>query len=108
MAVKRGRSAAPAKQVTRKKHGPKRKMFHQYNKATRIEMAKCGVLSKYSDFESFALSCNARGVKSDPHYLWNEFIKLPTRKEQDEYLKTIKERSVIVAKQIDDKAKKVK
>ena len=46
-----------------KKHGPKRHMFHAYNKAIRIEMAKLGMLKKESDSEARRQSEEAKTGK---------------------------------------------
>lgn len=55
---KRGSSSGP-----HKKHGPKKKMFHEYPKALRIEMAKLGMLKKEFDKEARAQSESAKAAK---------------------------------------------
>lgn len=47
----------------RKKHGPKKKMFHKYSKCIRIEMAKLGMLKKDVDSESREQSENAKNPR---------------------------------------------
>lgn len=75
MAVRKGGLAAPAKQKLRKSHGPKRRMFHKYDSTMRLAFARCGLLSKYCDYESFAQSVNAKGVKKFIPELWIDFQK---------------------------------
>ena len=104
MAQRKGGSVAPAKQKLRKNHGPKRKLFHDYDSTTRFHFGGTGVLSKYSNYESFALSCAARGAKSGVQDMWNEF-KVLDRKAQDEYLANIKENSIGATKRAEAKRK---
>lgn len=99
---------APQKVKLRKNHGPKRKMFHCWTSTMRLAFAKCGVLTKYYNFESFQASCTARGVRSDVADLYEEFIRLPDRKAQDEYLKNISENAKKVAAAKAKKAAKMK
>lgn len=89
-APRRGASPAPTKKQN-KSHGPKRHMFHDYNKALRIAFGQAGMLNKYHNRESFDLACTARGVRNCLNLLWNEYILLPTKKEKDLYLATIAE-----------------
>lgn len=72
----------------RKNHGPKRHLHHGFGpKALRQEMAKTGIFSKYTNFESFCLAMQARGVKADLHIMWDEFRKIPLiRLEDGEYI----------------------
>ena len=74
----------------------------------RLAFAKCGVLSKYHNFESFEASCSARGVRGDIADLYEEFIRLPDRKTQDAYLKNLKENAAKLAAKKEQKAKKAK
>lgn len=107
MAQRRGGSvAAPAKQKLRKNHGPKRHMFKDYKPMVH-EFAKAGLLTKYSDYESFALSCAARGVKSGVAEMWMEFRYLP-RDKQNEYLKNIRENSVAAVAKSEKRKKAAK
>ena len=46
-----------------KKHGPKKRMFHAYPKALRIEMAKLGMLKKDVDPEARQQSIDAKSGK---------------------------------------------
>lgn len=93
MAQFRGGSfATSAKQKLHKSHGPKRNMFRDYKPMVH-QFAKAGLLTKYNDYESFALSCTTRGVKSGIAEMWIEFRCLP-RDKQNEYLKNIRENSI--------------
>ena len=104
MAVRKGgKLAAPVKQRLRKNHGPKRHLWHGLDKVGRIDMGACGCLSKYWDKESFALACNARGVKMCINELWDEYKLLPTCVAKNEYLANIKDN---LKKILDKKAKK--
>ena len=93
MAVKKP-AAAPAKQKLRKTHGPKRKMFHCWSSTMRLHFANAGILDKYSNYESFVLSCGARGIRSDINDLWEEFIRLPDRPAKDKYLAELKDNAM--------------
>lgn len=46
-----------------KKHGPKKKMFHSYNKCLRVEMAKLGMLKKDADSEARTQSLENKNKK---------------------------------------------
>lgn len=92
-----GSVAAPAKQKLRKNHGPKRKLFHDWSKVARADLAQAGLLTKYYNYESFVLSCGARGIKTGTAEMWAEFSIL-TRAQQDDYLRHIKENSIKVTK----------
>ena len=96
MAVRKP-AAAPAKQKLRKNHGPKRKMFHCWSSTMRLHFANAGILDKYSNYESFVLSCGARGVRSDIESLWEEFYKLPDHQAKDKYLAELKDNAMRVA-----------
>lgn len=62
----------------RKNHGPKRHLHHGFGpKALRRELSKTGIFSKYTDFESFCLAMQSRGVKSELGLMWSEFRKIP-------------------------------
>lgn len=104
-ARKPGKVAAPVKQKLRKNHGPKKHLFKEFKPMVHL-FAQDGLLTKYNNFESFSLSCAARGVKNDVAEMWTEFRALP-RDKQDEYLKNIKENSVIaIQRSAKRKAKK--
>ena len=61
----------------RKNHGPKRHLHHSLEpKAMRLTISRTGVLSKYDDYESFCVSLQARGVRSNTQVLWTEFCHL--------------------------------
>ena len=68
-----------------KKHGPKRHQFSCYPKAVRIALAKSGLLSKYTDEESWRLACFDRGCKNASHESWRVFCALPSREAQDKW-----------------------
>ena len=107
MAQRKGGSvAAPVKQKLRKKHGPKRHMFKDYKPMVHV-FAQAGVLSKYCEYESFAQSCAARGVKSGVAEMWDEFKYLP-RDEQDEYFANLKENSIKATQLVDERKKAAK
>ena len=107
MAQRKGGSvAAPVKQKLRKNHGPKRHMFKDYKPMVQA-FADAGLLTKYSDYESFALSCAARGVKTGVREMWAEFRLLP-RPEQDKYLANIKENAIAALNKAEKKKKAVK
>ena len=80
----------PASKITkgakgRKNHGPKRHLHHNIEpKATRMAFARAGVLSKYDDYESFYLSLQARGVRTNTQSLWYEFCGLTKKNEEGE------------------------
>lgn len=104
MAVRKGgKPAAPVKVRLRKNHGPKRHLWHGFDKVGRIDMGSCGLLNKYYDKESFALACSSRGVRVCVSELWDEYKLLPTQKDKDEYLANIKDN---LKKILDKKAKK--
>lgn len=92
MAIKRN-TTAPVKSKLRKRHGPKKHMFHTdaygYSKCERLMMANAGVLNKYCDYESFKMACEARGTKSGIRDLWENFRLLKTKKEQDKFFATL-------------------
>jgi len=102
MAVRRTVSAAPVRKL-RKNHGPKRHLWHGYDKVGRIDFGRIGILSKYWDKESFALAANARGIKADINELWAEYSVLKTCALKDQYLRSIKDHAQEIAQR---KAKK--
>lgn len=65
-------------------HGPKRHLHHSITpQTTRMALAKCGVLSKYDDFDSFSLAMLARGVRADMRMMWDEFCSIPMVQNED-------------------------
>ena len=70
---KGGKPNVTAGPKLRKKHGPKKKMFHCWDSTMRLHLAKAGLLKKYSNKEAFEQSLNARGVRSDSSELWRDF-----------------------------------
>ena len=75
-ARKPGKVAAPVKIKQRKNHGPKRKMFHEWDSTTRMHLAQAGLLSKYHNFESFSLALTAKGIKKYISDIWADYIKV--------------------------------
>ena len=74
----------------RKKHGPSRKLFKEL-KPMIYSISQSGVLSKYDCFESWALACQARGVKNPSYDDFKRFCLLKTRKLTDEYFASLKQ-----------------
>ena len=89
----------------RKNHGPKRHLFADYGSLT-YEFGRLGLLTKYSNFESFKLSCMARGCKNPTKTMWNMFSVLKTNAEKDEWLKNIKANVKICRDEDEKKAPK--
>lgn len=71
-----------------KSHGPKRHLFHELKPMMHV-IAQSGLLSKYWAYESWALACNARGVKNPTKADFSQFILLPTKAKKDEYFKSL-------------------
>ena len=116
MAQRKGGVVAPAKQKLRKNHGPKRKMFHDYDSTMRLHFASAGVLDKYHNFESFAQYCAAKGVKKYVKELWDDFRFstvcrstsgewVASRELQDKYFQEIAERGAMLEQSL-NKGKK--
>ena len=63
MAKGSGGKKVSASSGLRKKHGPKKRMFHKYSKCIRIEMAKLGMLKKDVDPEAREQSESAKNPK---------------------------------------------
>lgn len=89
-ARKPAKVAAPVKQKLRKNHGPKRKLFHDWDSTTRLAFGKAGLLTKYHNYQSFALSLNARGIKKDVDKYWRSFCLLPDMNAKKEFFKNLK------------------
>ena len=78
-----------------KNHGPKRKLFHQYDSTSRLAFGRAGIFDKYHSIESFMYACQAKGLKHGSMTDWNERFRmftqdLKTREEQKEWLKNCK------------------
>lgn len=71
----------------RKTHGPKRKLFKNYKPMIHV-FAKSGLLSKYSNYESWVIACNARGKRSASPEEFKAFTYL-SREEQKAYFENI-------------------
>ena len=56
---------APAASKGRKKHGPKKKMFHCWSSTMRKHFADAGLLTKYNNKECFEQACQARGIRQN-------------------------------------------
>ena len=72
-----------------KKHGPKKKMFHCWTSTMRMHLAKAGLLTKYTNFESWQQACQAKGKRNTTKADFDEFIKL-SQEQKVEYFKNIK------------------
>lgn len=99
----------------RKNHGPKRFLHHDfYPAASCMHLAACGVLDKYSNYESFCLALQARGIRNNHSLMWTRFqaIKMIVkdgelicnRAAQDEFFRNAKQ----IAAEIAGEEKKVK
>lgn len=76
----------------RKNHGPKTHIHHDiYPKALRVAIAKCGVLTKYDNYDSWKLAVSARGGRNLAYNEFANFVVL-TREQKDEYFRNIKKR----------------
>ena len=73
-----------------KKHGPKKHRFKEYKPMIHA-FAKTGILSKFSNRESWEQSLTDKGVRNIDDSLWKEFISL-SRKEQVEWFKNHKKK----------------
>lgn len=71
-----------------KKHGPKRHL-HRWCGVRKQEFSKAGVLSKYYDYESWALALAARGVKKFEASEFNSFVIMSMEKKK-EYFASLK------------------
>ena len=58
-----------------KKHGPKRHLFKEYKPMIKA-FADAGLLSKYHNYESFVLACNAKGKRNTSRQEFNSFVCL--------------------------------
>ena len=67
---------APAASKGRKKHGPKKKMFHCWSSTMRKHFADAGLLGKYYNFESWQQACQAKGKRNATYNDFLEFVKL--------------------------------
>lgn len=87
MAKGKGKKVASA--GPRKKHGPKRKLFHEWSSTMRKHFADAGLLTKCYNFESFALACNAKGKRNVSRGDFRDFVILPNE-EKDKYFENLK------------------
>ena len=72
----KGKGKGSASSGPRKSHGPKRKLFHCWSSTMRKQFADAGLLSKFHNFESFTLACNAKGKRNVTKNDFNEFVVL--------------------------------
>ena len=86
MAKGKGKKSA-ASGGPHKKHGPKRKLFKEFKPMIKA-FADAGLLTKYNNYESFCLACNARGKRNPTREEFNEFRLLPLEK-QKEFFKSL-------------------
>jgi len=87
MAKGNGKSTASA--GPKKKHGPKRKLFHCWSSTMRKHFADAGLLSKYNNYESWVLAVQSRGRRDASRNDFNAFVILPIE-EKKAYFKNIK------------------
>lgn len=109
-ARKPGKVAAPVKQKLRKRHGPKRKMFHCWDQTTRLHFAQAGVLTKYSNFESFTQFAHCKGIKKFIPELWADYINKCdcNRAKEVEYFKNIQAHAERIERSIVNRKKPTK
>ena len=79
--------------IERKKHGPKRHLWHCYEKGVRIILGQCGLLTKYNDRESFNLALMARGIRNPTPDMWKTFCNCADRGSQDVYFASMDRRN---------------
>ena len=72
----KGKSKSSSSGSSHKKHGPKKKMWHCWDSTTRLHFAQAGLLTKYSNKESFEQAVSARGIRTSIDELWAEFCRL--------------------------------
>ena len=85
----KGKGKKVASSGPHKKHGPKTKRFHEWSSTMRMHLAKEGLLSRYSNYEAWSQSLQARGRRDISRNDFNEFVKL-SREEKDNYFNNIK------------------
>lgn len=83
----KGKGGSKASAGPHKKHGPKRKLFKEYKPMIKA-FADAGLLTKYNNYESFCLACNARGKRNPTRREFTEFTYL-TKEKQKEYFATL-------------------
>lgn len=86
---KGGKPSVSAGPKLRKKHGPKRHMF-RWTGPMKYQFAQAGVLTKYTDYESWVLACQARGKRKDIDKAEFDKFVLLSLEEKKEYFKNIK------------------
>ena len=87
MSKGKGKSTVSTGPKLRKSHGPKRHL-HSWTGAMKWQFGKMGMLSKYNDYDSFCLACNARGKRNPTRRDFQEFVLLP-RAKQKEYFASL-------------------
>ena len=90
----KGKGKKVSSGVPHKKHGPTKKLFHEWSSTMRWHFAKAGLLNKYSNRTTFDMSCTARGVRNVPDWLWKEMCSLETKKEKDKWFRDLKTRNI--------------
>ena len=86
MAKGKGKKVASA--GPKKKHGPKKKMFHCWSSTMRMHFAKAGLLNKYSNYEAWQQACQAKGKRTTTHNDFNEFVKL-SQEEKEKFFENL-------------------
>ena len=71
-----------------KKHGPKKHLFKEYKPMIKV-MADTGILSKYYNFESWQIACQARGKRTVGYNEFAEFSRLSLEAKR-EYFKNLR------------------
>lgn len=84
----KGKGKKSASTGPHKKHGPKRHLFKEYKPMIKA-MADAGLLSKYDNYESWVLACQARGKRNVTKRDFNEFVVLPLE-EKKAYFRNLK------------------
>ena len=84
----KGKGKKVASNGPHKKHGPKRKLHHCWSSTMRKHFADAGLLTKYTNYESWVLAVQARGKRDASKTDFNEFTVL-SKEEKDNYFKNI-------------------
>ena len=84
----KGKGKKSASSGPHKKHGPKKHLHKDYKPMIKA-FADCGLLTKYNDYESWCIACNARGKRITSKEEFKEFSALPLEKKK-EYFKSLR------------------
>lgn len=72
----------------RKPHGPKKHLHKDYKPMIKA-FADCGLLTKFNDYESWCIACNARGKRITTKEEFKDFSALSLEKKK-EYFKSLR------------------